>query len=120
MALAAPARLLARHCAGGISNYNPFQHKNSVCIFPGKPSLFIEQSPSNKQKFWLASLNQYLGVTTMDAAATALTILQNRDRQRARIKQIALKWARISRERGKEDLSPQNRTRDNVSAVSGP
>ena len=56
----------------------------------------------------------------MDTSATALTILQSRDRKRARIKQITLKWARISREKVREDLSPQNDTRVNVSAVSGP
>ena len=56
----------------------------------------------------------------MKTPAPAPTVLQNRDRERARIKQISLKWARISREKGKEDLSPQNGTRDNVSAVSGP
>jgi hypothetical protein len=37
--------------------------------------------------------------------AIALTILQNRDSERARLKQIALKWAKIAREKAKEDSS---------------
>jgi hypothetical protein len=56
----------------------------------------------------------------MKTTASAMTILQNRDRDSARIKQIALKWARISREKARENLSTQNGTRNNVSAVSGP
>ena len=52
--------------------------------------------------------------------ASAFAILQNRDRERARLKQIALKWARISRERTKEDFSTQNRAHGNVPAMSRP
>ena len=52
--------------------------------------------------------------------ALSLTILQNRDREQARIKQISLKWARISREKAKEDFSIQNRAHGNVPTMSGP
>jgi hypothetical protein len=55
-----------------------------------------------------------------NSLASALAILQNRDRERARVRQIALKWARISREKTKEDFSIQNRAHGNVTAVSGP
>jgi hypothetical protein len=56
----------------------------------------------------------------MKTSTRAPMILQNRDHERARIKQISLKWARISREKAREDLSTQNGPRDNVSAMSGP
>jgi len=56
----------------------------------------------------------------MKTPALAPIILQNRDSERARLKQIALKWARISREKAREDISTQNGTLHNVSAMSGP
>ena len=55
-----------------------------------------------------------------NSPALVLVILRNRDRERARIKQIALKWARISREKTKEDFSTQNRALGSVPAMSGP
>jgi hypothetical protein len=51
---------------------------------------------------------------------STITIPRYRDHERARLKAIALKWARISREKAKENASPQNGLGYNVPAMSGP
>jgi hypothetical protein len=49
--------------------------------------------------------------------ASAISILRNGDQERARLKEMSLKWARISREKAKEDASTQNAARADVPAT---
>ncbi len=53
------------------------------------------------------------------APLEASTNLQNKDRERARLKHIALKWARISMEKAKENATLQNGRHYNGPTMGG-